>query len=287
MTTYINKGAALAACALLAALASCDFISKAPGAKPTETDGITNFPISETIKSSVRRYRMSSDSDTCWLSLSATVQWPERIADYDIAPLRAAIVQRAFGLKNSTDIDNAMLDFTADSGDYVDSETYTRTDTVSEVPAAGINVYYADVNARINELTPDIVTYFVTKSTYLGGAHPNSSSEPFTYLFAKDAVVTYADIFREGTEIEVGRAIVEALERQYNVPSGHLSEAGFFSDSVDPSKMVYIDGDAIVFHYNPYDIAPYSTGPVDAEVSAWQVSDLLNPWYRNFFAVEE
>ena len=43
------------------------------------------------------------------------------------------------------------------------------------------------------------------------------------------------------------------------------------------SKDVYVLNGMLVFHYNPYDILPYSYGTIDVDVAPYQVRDYLTP----------
>lgn len=40
---------------------------------------------------------------------------------------------------------------------------------------------------------------------------------------------------------------------------------------------MYVLNGMLVFHYNPYDILPYSYGTIDVDVAPYQVKDFLTP----------
>jgi hypothetical protein len=71
---------------------------------------------------------------------------------------------------------------------------------------------------------------------------------------------------------------------QYDVSSlAELDAKGIFSDQLFLTHNFYISGDSVVFHYNPYDIAPYSEGAIDVVVPYLQIADYVNSSFAHLF----
>lgn len=250
---------------------------------------INDFEVDQVIKSAARSYRGMLYGDTVYLTLSATVQWPERFGEYDIVTLRRHILAEAFADTVGTgDVDAAIRRF-IDNTSVVDADTVGTDDggeglfsdvEVVSAPAPGIDCYEVTVSARLTMLSEQMVSYDVLTSSYLGGAHPNYASTPFTYVFELGQIVTYDTLFKEGTGEAVSEALNRAAADQYGTRPYRLTRKSFFSDTLAVSHEVSISGSSVVFHYNPYDVAPYSEGMIDVEVPAFMLADCLTDPYR-------
>lgn len=287
MSFKINKLANIAVLLSLLALAgSCGHAGK-----NAEPDGeVEDFKVVETIKSVTRCFRASSGGDTVYLTQSAVMQWPEELGHYGLGALQKHLLSAAY---NDTvgPVDRAMVRFVSDlssitgEGFGIPADSIQRVDSVPS-PFGGVSCYEAEVTARVQELTERSVTYDVTAMSYLGGAHPNTSSSPFTYVFELGEVMSYESLFKPGSEAQVSRAVNEAAADQYGCAPYRLASKTFFNDTLAVSHDVYWSDGAIVFHYNPYDVAPYSSGMIDVAVYPYMVSESLSDKYRKLFELE-
>lgn len=267
-------------------LSACNGASDSTTANGVDID---NFRVSQNIMTAARSYRLidRENADTCHLTLETTVQWPEEIAGKDIRPLQYKILELAFASPDGTRAADAIAGFITSPYEWEDSTMYPLCDTVATVPQDGMQNHQVDVTVRINELTTRSVTYFVQSSSYLGGAHPGSAMTPFTYLLDSKNVVTLDNLFVAGSRKALAEVVNAALAAQFGVAPRHLSDVGFFSNTVEPSEMVYIADNMIVFHYNEYEIAPYAVGMIDVTVNPYEVSSLLTPAMREWFGVDD
>lgn len=260
-------------------LASCGGASEStessvPAVSTAEKGEISSFAVRENIKSVSRSYRMVGETDTCWLKVSTTVQWPEQIGDADIASLQDTIMATAYRTYRANDIDASMLNYVADTELY-ELGTAERIDSVPS--KAGEKSYYASVTSRLLELNTNMVTCQVSMSSFMGGAHPNSMSVPFTYDLKNGTVLNLGNMFREGTKAEVTDIVRTTLAEQFGVKPSTLVAAGFFTNDVALSDLVYVANGMVTFHYNAYDIAPYSMGAIDVKVAPWLLEEFLTP----------
>ena len=84
--------------------------------------------------------------------------------------------------------------------------------------------------------------------------------------------------FKAGCDETMLKAIQEQLMAMCQVRSlNELDNYGIFSNQIFVSPEFYLQGYNIVFHYNPYDIAPYSTGSIDVPVPYYTIRECLSP----------
>ncbi len=262
----------LASCGGASSSSSSD--SSVPEVSAAERGEVSSFEVKENIKSVSRAYRMVGESDTCWLTLGTTVQWPEKIGDADIAALQDTIMATAYRTYRANDIDASMINYVADTEIY-DLGTAERVDSI---PAeAAEKAYYSTVTSKLVELNTKMVSCQVSMATYMGGAHPNNVSVPFTYDLVNGTVLNLSNLFKQGTMPEVTAIVRSSLAEQFGVKASTLVAAGFFTNDIEVSDMVYVANGMVTFHYNPYDIAPYSMGAIDVKVAPWLLAEFLTP----------
>lgn len=267
-----------AACAAAMIAASCSGNTSDGSTGP---EGITDFNIQEVIKTASRSYRLITPYDTVFLELSTTLQWPQKLGKVEIDSLQSHLLRTAYDF-NGSDPDNAIIAFLTDFDLFDDSITATVVDTIPKRDDP-TGLYEMMVTANVLELTSMGITYNVSSMSYLGGAHPNTVASPFTYIFDARKVLTAENAFVAGSAPYIEQAIRESLAAQYNVKPSRLTDAGFFSNEIPMSSSVYASQGCLVFHYNHYEIAPYSQGAIDVEVQPFAIRRWLTPLAASYF----
>lgn len=273
-----NRNLMLAAAGIMAILTSCSGGDSAQNQRGTvvTSDGIKSFEVRESIRSASQSYRMDFDGDTCYLTLSTNIQWPEVLGGYDIQPLQDSIISYAYPeVKLPADINTAIRTYIGDTSLLADSVNFAKVDTVPTLSSR--SNYEMESNVRVLEITGSTVTYQVSTFSYIGGAHPNYWTYPFSYDLKNARVLTLDNMFKNGSEQELSDILSSNLASQLNVAPDHLTDASIFTNDLPVSHMVYLRNGTVMFHYNPYDIAPYSMGTIDIEVYPYQIKDLLTP----------
>lgn len=128
------------------------------------------------------------------------------------------------------------------------------------------------ISARAEaETTDSLLTYTIYRESYTGGAHGMYSTEYHTYSLDSGEELTVADLFDEQTLSLLRGQLREKLAEKYAAGTpGESTDAvleanGFFPAEIDLTDNFRIDPDgSITFFYNPYDIACYATGAVEA-----------------------
>lgn len=271
-TSFFPLGAILAATILAG---GCSHKSDKDAASAASE--ISELSVSEVFKKADRSYMVVYDGDTAWLDQSTTLQWPLTIGDADLTPLQDSILRYAYaGAAVPGDPDKSILAYLANTQIDDSLATVTRVDSIPGGKDE-LRSWFNNVSASVMELDGSIITYQVSTSSYMGGAHPNSYSVPFTYDLRSGKVLTMDNMFRPATGDSIMAVIATALARQYEVSPANLSRAGIFVSQLTFPGSPYLTSDAVVFHYNPYDIAPYSMGPIDVTVYPYELRRFMTP----------
>lgn len=268
----------MAAPLLALGLASCGgHTEKATG---DSGDAITEFDINQKLVSADKNYRVETDYGTVYLEMYTSVQWPEKLGGNDISVLRDSLMNFAYNDTTSTSVRDAVKRFLNDTSIVEGATNITPVDTL---PADSMT-YFTSVTANVLDLDEEMVTYQVVTSQYMGGAHPLTATRPFTYDFAQKAVLDFSNIFRQGVSSDsIMPIITEALARQLSVPVRGLERAGIFVSQLTYPGKPYISNNTLYFHYDPYEIGPYSLGAVDVAVYPYEVDRFLQPAVKKLF----
>jgi hypothetical protein len=102
---------------------------------------------------------------------------------------------------------------------------------------------------------------------YSGGAH--GMTETAYYVFDRDAArfVTLADVADEARLSGLREAVAGALRERFELGTEEpLTAAGFFEDTFALTENFFLSEEGIGFHWNPYELAPYSFGAIEVVV---------------------
>lgn len=121
-----------------------------------------------------------------------------------------------------------------------------------------------------------LVCFEYLKYAYTGGAHGMTNISHDIINLDNGNILTYNDIFMDGTEDTLSSILTQQLRKEYNVSDDvPLSKAGFFVDNVSPNHNIYINGNGIGFLYNSYEIAPYANGQTNIFLEFKDITGLL------------
>ena len=116
----------------------------------------------------------------------------------------------------------------------------------------------------------NLQTYCMKNSDYTGGAH-NMYAESYTvYDLTTGEVFRQEDLLREGCEEELSELlsdkIVDSVDEE-------LLDAIF--GTAWPNDNFSVDENGVTWHYNPYEIAPYVLGVLEATLSWKELEPFL------------
>lgn len=248
---------------------------------------VSSFEVRQSIKSAARSFEIKTDDGNVYLTLSTSVQWPEEFGQFKIDVLEDSLSSLMYKKAVTTDgIDPLMAKFVSTVPDEV--AMGNPSTPVDSVPSGeGVSAWSIDVSGKILEFTKKTVTYEVSTYSFLGGAHPTTLTQPFSYDLAAGQVLTLANMFKKGSEAAVLKVVAQNLADNYDVAPTALDKAGFLVSSLEKLGMPYIYNNAIVFRYDPYDIAPYAMGAVNVEVYPAQLAEYMTPEFARLMEVED
>jgi hypothetical protein len=111
---------------------------------------------------------------------------------------------------------------------------------------------------------------------YLGGAHGMQEKAYFVLSLAEPARLKLEDLVRSRAELQP--LLEEALRAYAGLQKGDpLEDGGFFEDTAPAPDNFFLSGTGLGFHWDPYEIAPYSMGPIEVTIPYDRVRPLLSP----------
>lgn len=122
-------------------------------------------------------------------------------------------------------------------------------------------------------------SYAVSLYSFTGGAHGNNSVKVGSLDLNTATRLGLASLFTDEKLPQVRSLLLQNLTKEQNcATTEELTEKGDFFDidQIDVTENFYIDDNGVNFLYDPFEIAPYSTGEITITIS-WQ--DLL-PYLR-------
>lgn len=268
------------AMAALAMASSCG-----NGGKSDADNRITNFEVKQAIKTADKNYKVVTDYGTVYLDLYTSIHWPEQLGDANLKVLQDSLLYFAYGdTAMNGSVDDAIVAFINDTAMVGGASEITPVDSM---PEAGDNMpaYFNNVTATVLDMNEEMVTYQVTASSYFGGAHPDTYIRPFTFDMRSGKVLDVDNMFKQEARDSIVPLIVGALARQLDVAPANLDRAGIFTSQLTYPGAPYVANNMLYFHYNPYEIAPYSAGMIDVVVYPYEVESMLTPEARSLFDI--
>ena len=119
-----------------------------------------------------------------------------------------------------------------------------------------------------------------------GGAHGNTSLLITMIDTRSGRILGVNDIFIAGWEEKVApmlvseamRLLAGAEKRQDPVSGSGLRAYGFFKDEIEPSPNIFLCESGVGFHYDRYQLAPYSEGDFTLVIPWKDLEGLLKSW---------
>lgn len=237
---------------------------------------VSEFDLDEKLFTASANYMFvdETDSQPGYLTVSTSVQWPEQLGKYKIDALRDTIRSLAFGVDSPADIRKAVARSVTDVASFGLPGKVTPVTSVPD--SAGMFAYYSNRVVQLVECTQQTVTYSVSLSEYMGGAHPNSNTTFFSFILDSGKILTPEILFTGDWKKIVEPVLMQSIAAELGM-SVDETKSALLASPFDVSPDVYLSNGIIIFHYNPYEILPYSAGAIDAPVSPYEVSAVLTP----------
>ncbi|WP_148257819.1 RsiV family protein [Leadbettera azotonutricia] len=132
-------------------------------------------------------------------------------------------------------------------------------------------------NYEVTISTPSLVVFNWHRDYYSGGAH--GMQEKTWYVIDKKAneTIRRSDVFKPGSEGQLQELIESALRKRDKLESYEaLSSGVYFEDTVEITDNYFFSRTGVGFHWDPYEIAPYSEGIIEIILPYGDLRSLLN-----------
>lgn len=142
--------------------------------------------------------------------------------------------------------------------------------------------YFIDIAYTPTRLDQAVLSLFGNTTSYSGGAHPSLSTDSVTYDVQTGEVVSLDDILTpECSSDTLYQLILKSLESQAEDLYYDYADAlgDRFTGELHSIQDWYFSRSGLCFHFAPYDIAPYSSGTVIAELPYSTLAGILNEKY--------
>lgn len=225
-------------------------------------------------------YPLTSDTALGALSFDADVEIPVKFRDQDILRnIQKQIVAKVFGeVYNSMNLDSILPKYAQVlANEYIKSSEPFLQKIIEANEPSPIWQNIIQVQGAVLFLDDKILSYSYERYAYMGGAHGNSSRLLYNFDLNNARIITEKNLFIENYEAPLTQLIKQQIvEDNAEMESiADLSEFHFFEDQIKPNNNFYINGDGIVYVYNQYDIAPYSTGQIEVALTFERIKPLL------------
>lgn len=124
--------------------------------------------------------------------------------------------------------------------------------------------------------TEGMVTIRFNEESYTGGAHPNQRVTLLSFDQQSGRILGHSDLFSNLDSLTV------VAERMFRAARGlptetDLEQAGYFfpENRFTLSRNMAVTDSGILLYYNPYEVAPYSFGPIELTLPIDSVEHFL------------
>lgn len=213
--------------------------------------------------------------DSVYCAAKYSVVWPEKIGREDFDALKDSLTMITFGVKG-VDFDIATSLFLRAGLNNLVSDNDTTLLVYKSVPfelaedMPRVNLNY--VNSEVRLLTPELLVIRVSNESYTyGAAHGMVARQFLNYSIIDHQLMTAENTFLPGKDKGILSIISAAAAEQYP------DEGVLFDAPIVTYGNFEITENDFVFVYQPYEIAPFSSGVIEITVSQQDLYRFLTP----------
>lgn len=227
-------------------------------------------------------YPLTTDTAQGALVFEAEIEIPVKFRDKDILTnVQKQIIAKIFGeIYNSIPLDSILPTYAKVlAREYRRStEPFIKKILEANEPSA-VWQNHIQIQAIPLFLDDRLLSYSYERYAHMGGEHGNSSRLFYNFDLSNARLLTEKDLFIDNYEKSLTQLIKQQIvEDNAEMESiADLNEFHFFEDQIKPNNNFYVNADGLVYVYNPYDIAPYSTGQTEVALTFERLRPILKP----------
>lgn len=139
--------------------------------------------------------------------------------------------------------------------------------------------YYQTITTSVSDTSR--MEYYITAKTeanqYTGGAHGMYNRAYFNADTRTGDLIDESRLFKSDAKPALTKLMKELLPKQKNSAGDLITLLD--PESIAPNNNFYFTPTGIVYVFNPYEVAPYSDGIIQLEISYDRLKELINPDY--------
>lgn len=115
--------------------------------------------------------------------------------------------------------------------------------------------------------------------SYTGGAHPNSESRMIMLSLEDGSVLTVDDLLVDNWQPVIEGIALDYFRAANDIPDSlSLADAGYwgFEEGFIMPENMGVNGVGLAFHYNAYEVGPYSAGATDFTIPFLAIESLID-----------
>lgn len=218
--------------------------------------------------------------DTTFAAAKYSAVWPRKIGQQDFAALRDSLMYYTFGTTSASSFEAAADEYMS-AGQYAGSDskvTEINYDTAFSAASSSIR----SVSSEVTLLTPSVLVIQVSDYTYdYGEAHGSQSRSVINFSILDHKILNAGNMFLP----ESRDALLELINAK--AKEAYPEEGALFSDPITEIGQPQITDTDVVFIYQQYTVAPYSTGIVEIPVSQYDLTRYLTPAASAILAADD
>lgn len=147
---------------------------------------------------------------------------------------------------------------------------------------AGLRAYSYDVTYKPKRIDKGVLSLYGSQMIVSGAPHPNTVNVSVTYDLSSGNVLSFRDILtQEYSAPQLNACILEALKPQadnlYDYYESVVRER--FEGDLNSVENWYLSDAGLCIYFSPYDIAPYASGTILAEIPYEKLGGILKDAY--------
>lgn len=227
----------------------------------------------------IKAFQLTSDSIHNALKVSIEVELPVKFQNKEILTnIQKQIIGKIFSEKYTnlpldtlapTYATKLYDDYRADYGAVLEKLSNKSTEAENEIQIEGIALYK----------DKKILSYSYERYAYMGGETGNSNRYFYNFDLSNGHIITEKDLFIDNYQSSLTELIKQRIvEDNIEIESvADLHEFDFWEDKIKPNGNFYIAEDGLVYVYNSFEIAPYSTGQTEVTLPYNRLKVLMKP----------
>ncbi len=254
-------------------------------AEEVDKTGICQFHTVELDKKSELQFPDSlkdlANGMKIYTHITANVCWPDSLSGNAPKELQDSLLSKAFGTYRAANLNASLSNLTSAPLGFED-EKGVKQKAVKAIPDLSETMgqqYTYNLSVTPSYIGTHLITYSISMSSYLGGAHGYYATTYLNYDIDKGQVLTVGRLF---SDVDGLKAAIMRDAQQNPDYAGNL-----LVDKIPSVDNFFVDGAMISFVYNPYEVACYAAGIVTVSLPIHEVRDYMSDYGKKLFPEEE